>query len=1387
MASRRRTYSKRPSASIDTDKRISVAPGVSTEVSDALCALSQRAIDAMTFDASWAHYRIRSIRFGDIDPEEVQAEIKRIEARLERSVTKRQRRTSTSPHVTLQPDLPVTNHAEEIACAIQRHPVVIVAGDTGSGKSTQLPLICLQVGRGAAGMIAHTQPRRIAARSIASRLASQLQQSVGGDVGFKVRFTDTASDSTRIKVMTDGVLLNETRSDRYLDRYDTIIIDEAHERSLNIDFLLGYIKRTLPRRPDLRVIITSATIDTQRFAEHFGNGTSPAPIISVQGRTYPVELRYRPVEQPSQVDADETSVRSHDRPIEDAIVDAAHELARDTAGDLLVFLPGEREIREASEALRKNGPKSFDLLPLYSRLSASQQDEVFADHSRRRIVLATNVAETSLTVPNIHGVVDTGTARVSRYSTRRRLQRLPIEPVSRASANQRMGRCGRVAPGICIRLYAQDDFDARAQFTQPEILRTSLAGALLQMKSLNLGDTTTFPFIERPDERLVRDAEETLRELNAIDEHSNLTQIGKELSHIPVDPRIGRMLLEATAEHVLPEMLVVASFLSVQDPRERPFDKRDDADMHHARHRDEASDFVTVLNLWKHWKKLQNQHGSSALKRALKQQFLSHTRLREWSDVHKQLREMLSELGHSDRSEDRTKRRAGRSSRSPEPRLASQLRESAQRPGPSEPDMYAAIHRSILAGMLVSIGKLADRREYQGTHGTRFEIHPSSPISQIRPQWIVAADVVHTTKHYARMVARVQPKWIERVAHHLVQRTHTDPIWSVDRQRVHANEKVTLFGLELVADRPVHYGPINPDASRELFIHHGLVDESAEVGGDFLKHNRRLIEEIESLEARQRKRDLLVDSITRFDFYNSRIPRGIHNTELFETWRVQSERRRPTILHMTMDDLLRSDAQLPAEELYPSTILVPAGELPVDYALEPQSDTDGLTLTVPIEALNQIDEDRCEWLVPGLIREKVIELVRRLPKQYRRHFGPAPAFADAALSELTFGLGSLTESLSRLVSRANGITIPPAVWRRVEMPGHLRMTYRIIDRDGTELDTSSDLSALRRSLGPTLSRRLRASIDSSLTREQIVSWDFGELPEHADLQRAGVTVRAWCALADAGSSAAIRLFDSEPTARAYMRFGLRRLLVLESRRELKSLIDNATEIDALRLAYSTIGPAAELRDELVAMTTDLAFLQSVDPWTIRTKQAFDGLLQSGLAHIHTTIGRAMTIAHDLLSKRQRVLAAIDAPHPDAWSAISDDIRAHVESLTPPRFLSNTPSIRYSSLSRTLSADLQRWEKLGRNGISKDAALMDELRPYQNVLDASLALGHAEHSHVLLDEQLDAYRWMVEDLRVSLFAHALAPRGTGGRKRIDECRAVVLARLPASTLDTLTQG
>lgn len=1361
-----------------------IVPSHSAEIWQQLDAYWKQAEEAMLFDAAWTRKRLRAIRFGDVDANAVNAELKRIESRLRQSIAKRIRRVSSAPSVTLQPDLPVTEHAAEISRAIKEHQVIVVAGDTGSGKSTQLPLICLQLGRGAAGMIAHTQPRRIAARSIASRLASQLQQSVGRDVGFKVRFTDTASDATRIKVMTDGVLLNETRSDRYFDRYDTIILDEAHERSLNIDFLLGYIKRILPRRPDLRVIITSATIDTERFANHFAPNDTPAPVISVQGRTYPVEVRYRPVEQLPQVDADDTPVRAPDRPVEDVVVDAAHELARDTTGDLLVFLPGEREIRDAAEALRKRGPKPFDLLPLYSRLTAQQQDEVFADHKRRRIVLATNVAETSLTVPNIHGVIDTGTARISRYSTRRRLQRLPVEAVSQASANQRKGRCGRVAPGICIRLYDEDDFNKRPEFTQPEILRTNLAGAVLQMKSLRLGEIAQFPFVERPDDRLIRDAEDTLRELNAIDDHNNLTQIGKELSHLPVDPRIGRMLLEAAAEHVLPEMLVIASFLSVQDPRERPFDKREEADLLHARFNDEASDFVTVLNLWSHWKKLQDQLGSSALKRGVKQQYLSHARLREWNDVYKQLREMLKELGYSDST--RTTRRAGRSDRSPEPRLASQLRESSRRPSPAEPDMYAAIHRSILSGMLVSIGKLADRREYQGTHGTRFEVHPSSPLSQIRPQWIVAAEVVHTTKHYARVVARVQPKWIERVAHHLVQRTYTDPIWSVERQRVHANEKVSLFGLELITDRPVHYGPINPDASRELFIHHGLVDESAEVGGDFLKKNRKLIDEIEHMEAKQRKRDLLVDSITRFDFYNARIPKGVHNTELFETWRIQTERRRPTILHMTMEDLLRGDAQLPAEELYPSTIRVPAGELPVDYAMEPQSDADGLTLTVPIEAMNQIDEDQCEWLVPGLIREKIIELVRRLPKQYRRHFGPAPAFADAALAELKFGDGSLTKALSRLVARANGITIPPTVWRRVELPAHLRMTYRIIDRDGSELGTSSDLTTLKQTLAPTLSRRLRTSIDSELTREQIVSWDFGDLPEHADLQRAGVSVRAWCALADAGSSAAIRLFDSESTARSHMRLGLRRLLMLAARRELKALVDAAPEMNALRLMYSTIGPAAELRDELVTMTADLAFLQTVDPWTIRTKADFESLLQKGLPQIHTTVGRAITVAKDLLSKRQAVLTAIDAPQPDAWNRVADDIRSHVELLTPQRFLSTTPSSRYANLSRTLSADLQRWEKLARNGVAKDAVLASELKPYTDVLDAIMAAEHTEGHQTMFDDQLDTYKWLIEDLRVSLFAPTFTPRGAGGRKRIDELRSIIMARLPGSMLDTLAQ-
>ncbi|WP_122856845.1 ATP-dependent RNA helicase HrpA, partial [Pseudomonas viridiflava] len=950
-------------------------------------------------------------------------------ARVQASCAQVTSRRESVPTVRYDDNLPIAAKRDEIKDALLKHQVLIIAGETGSGKTTQLPKICLEIGRGQHGLIGHTQPRRIAARSVASRVAEELATPLGALVGYQVRFEDQSDSNTLIKLMTDGILLAETQHDRFLERYDTIIVDEAHERSLNIDFLLGYLKTLLPRRPDLKVIITSATIDLQRFSEHFND----APIIEVSGRTFPVDTWYRPLT--SEQDEEGNSVED-DLTVDQAILATLEELAdferseRKSPGDVLVFLPGEREIRDAAEMLRKAQLRHTEILPLYARLSPAEQQRIFQSHSGRRVVLATNVAETSLTVPGIRYVIDTGTARISRYSYRAKVQRLPIEAVSQASANQRKGRCGRVEPGLCVRLYSEEDFNARPEFTDPEILRTNLAAVILQMLHLRLGEITDFPFIEPPDGKAISDGFNLLQELSAVNRENQLTPLGRQLARLPVDPRMGRMLLEAAKQGSLQEVLIVASAMSVQDVRERPPERQQAADQAHAQWKDADSDFAGLVNLWRGFEEQRQALTASPLRNWCRRNFLNYLRLREWRDSHRQLSLICRDL---------------------------QLTVN------KEPADYPKFHKAILSGLLSQIGQKADEGDYLGARQRRFWIHPSSGLGKKRPQWLMTAELVETTKLYARMVAKIDADWIEPLAGHLIKKNHFEPHWEKKRGQVVAFEQITLFGLIVVGRRPVHFGPVDPVVSRELFIREGLVRGDIQSRAKCLSANTRLLEQLDELEAKARRRDILADEDSLYAFYEARVPAEIHQTATFDSWYKTESQKNPQLLIMREEDVLAREASEVTAAQYPDTLRLGELSLSLTYHFEPNHPRDGVTLRVPAPLLLSLPAERLEWLVPGLLETKCIALVRSLPKAVRKNFVPVPDFIKAALQRITFGEGSLTEALGRELLRMTGARVTDEAWAEAtqQLESHLKMNLEIVDGDGKFLGEGRDLDAMR--------------------------------------------------------------------------------------------------------------------------------------------------------------------------------------------------------------------------------------------------------------------------------------------------------------------------------------
>ncbi len=1299
---------------------------------------------------------------------ESERQIAAFTADLERAEARLSSRLNRVPRITYPEDLPVSQKREEIKRAIAEHQVVVVCGETGSGKTTQLPKICLELGRGVRGMIGHTQPRRIAARSVAQRIAEELDTRLGDLVGYKVRFGDKTSPDNFVKVMTDGVLLAETQGDRNLDAYDTIIIDEAHERSLNIDFLLGYVKTLLPRRKDLKVIITSATIDPQRFADHFASTDGrPAPIIMVSGRTYPVEVLYRPPQTEEELD-------ELDEDMQRAILHAVDEVASYGEGDILLFLSGEREIRETAELLRKHhvpGSPSTLVLPLYAKLSAEEQMRVFQPHAGRRIVLSTNVAETSLTVPGIRYVVDVGFARINRYSPRTKVQRLEIEPISRASADQRTGRCGRIGPGVCVRLYSEEDYGSRPAYTDPEIVRANLASVILQMAALRLGDVERFPFIDPPDPRAVRDGYETLHELGAVDEKRQLTPLGHDLARLPIDSRIGRMILAGRQEGCLPEVLVIASALSVQDPRERPMEKADAADQAHAEFRDPSSDFGSYLKLWAAYQENKRHLSGSKLRKWCKDHFLSFVRMREWEDIHRQLTELIQGM------QQEAPARAAKPVRGlPAPRERGRSRFPTNgRPinvdavaDKAEQTRANHLHRALLTGLLGNIGVKTETGEYAAGRGVKFNIFPGSALFKQGPRWVMAAELVRTTKLYARTVAGILPEWVEELGAHLVKRTYSEPHWSKQAGRVLAYERVTINGLELVARRRVHYGPIDPVASREIFIHHALVEGELDTRAPYFAHNRALLDQLRELEVRSRRSNLIADAHQRFRFYDERVPREIITAGAFERWRFEETKKNPRLLFMTLEDLTAPDAVLPSRELFPDEIDAGPVVLPLTYRLEPGNPADGVTVRVPMEALGQLSPERFVWLVPGHLPEKVDAIVRGLPKEYRRLLPPASALAQRCLSELRWGEGSLIDQLRASIRKATTVDVPREVLAAVPLPDYLRMRFEVIGSDGKVAAAGRDLSELKAQFRQELRSGLLSS-EKTYTREGIRQWDFGDLPERVEIDRYGVAFAAYPGIVDQGTSVALKLFDTFDAAQIATRAGTRRLFMFEAAEPLRRHTMYIPGLERMALAYATLGPAQKFRELVRELIADRAFIG--DQLPVRTEKEFAFRVGVGTDRLGAAVEEVTTLVGAVMTELQATQAVLaHAPRSPALTPNLDDVRDQLGALTPPDFLVSTPYAWLRHYPRYLRAVQLRIQKMTGPGVARDTRFMNEVLPLWRGW-RELELRKKELG--LSESKIIEYRWMVEELRVSLFAQELRTSVPVSVKRLQELWASIV--------------
>ncbi|TQV78700.1 ATP-dependent RNA helicase HrpA [Exilibacterium tricleocarpae] len=1250
-----------------------------------------------------------------------QAAVERLQGALEASLARVAERRRRLPVIDFPAQLPVSAKREVIAETIDRHQVVILAGETGSGKTTQLPKICLALGRGVTGMIGHTQPRRIAARTVASRIAEELQVPLGESVGYQVRFTDHATDYTHIKLMTDGILLAEIQHDRYLNRYDTLIIDEAHERSLNIDFLLGYLKLILPRRPELKVIITSATIDVERFSKHFDD----APIIEVSGRTYPVEVQYRPL-----VSGEENQT--------EAIVEAVQEVLQlerrksGTGGDMLVFLSGERDIRETAKALREVQLPHTEILPLYARLSLAEQNKVFQSHRGRRIVLATNVAETSITVPGIRYVIDPGVARISRYSYRTKIQRLPVEPVSQASANQRKGRCGRVGEGVCIRLYDEQDFAARPAFTDAEILRTNLAAVILQMLHLRIGDIRRFPFVDPPDQRLINDGFKLLEELQAVDARGRLSVIGRRLVKLPVDPRLGRMLLAAGELGCVREMLIIASALAVQDPRERPVERQQAADEKHRRFRDPQSDFLAYLNLWEYAEQQRQALSQNQWRRQCRKEFLSYLRLREWRDIHYQLR------------------------------LACKALDLKERPATDDGPDYTGIHRALLAGLLGNIGNKGEDREYLGARNRRFHIFPGSSQFKKTPKWLVAAQLLETSKLYAHTTAKIDPAWVLDAAAHLVKRQYFEPHYDARRGQVMAFEKISLYGLVLVEKRRIGYADIDPAVARDVFIRAALVEGNYRGKGSFFQANRRLLTELEELEAKSRRRDILVDDSVVFDFYAERVPGEVVGLTSFERWRKRLDDGGRELLRLSREHLMQHSAIDITEAQFPKQLEWEGMTLPLSYHFEPGQPEDGVSVAVPVSALHLVPEHRLEWLVPGLLRDKCIDLIKGLPKQWRKHFVPVPAHVDKALAGMRADNTPLTEALGHQLKRHTGVDLAGELWSQVKLEDFYRINIRVVDEDGHCIDQGRDLAALRSRYRDQLQQRLQTA-DNSIERGGIRAWDFGELPDSIELRRGGIGIRAYPALVDEGDSVAIRVQDNPTLAACLSHRGMVRLLLLCQGQSVKYLRRQLLRGADIGLSVAQLGNRDAVVDDLLCAACAMACLDGRP--LPRDSDAFEQCLAAGRGQLAACANELEAALQQILTGLVEIKKCLKSQKNALLLAFAaGDINRQLQGLVYPGFLARTPIDWLRQYPRYFKAILLRLEKAAGNP-QRDRLHTGELEQHwerytQRLEQDGPALCAANAS-------LQQYRWMIEELRVSFFAQSLKTLMPVSGKRLDK--------------------
>ena len=1306
-----------------------------------LTALTESLSHVMLRDQERLSRRVAGLRRRQREKKPIDRGLNEVEREVDKAKQLLAQREALRVTLDYPAELPVVERREDILAAIRDHQVVVVAGETGSGKTTQLPKMCLELGRGRKGLIGHTQPRRLAARSVAGRLAEELSVPLGEQVGYQVRFNDQSSPSTLVKLMTDGILLAETQHDPLLLRYDTLIIDEAHERSLNIDFLLGYLKRLLPKRPDLKIIITSATIDVERFAAHFGSTKTPAPVVEVSGRTFPVDVHYRPLVR-SEEDED-------DRTLQEGILHAVREvetIEREKGWlhgprDVLVFLPGEREIRETADTLRRADLKGTEILPLYARLSNEEQNRVFAPHRGRRIVLATNVAETSLTVPGIRYVVDPGLVRISRYSYRAKIQRLPIEPVSQASANQRKGRCGRIAEGVCIRLYDEEDFLSRPAFTDPEIQRTNLASVILSMLALKLGNIEDFPFVDPPDDRFIKDGFRLLFELGAVNDKQQLSALGRKLAKLPIDPRLARMVLAGAERGSLREVLIVVSALAIQDPRDRPADKRQAADQAHQRWHDPDSDFVALLNLWHGIENAREALSGNQLRRWCREHYINYLRMREWHDTFRQLRQLLRDMDIEVPA--------------PLPRDENESEEQAKQ---ARRKTSGKLHQALLSGLLSNLGTLLENREYLGARNRKFMIHPGSGLAKKTPKWVMAFELIETTKLFARTVAKIDPQWIEPQAQHLVKSSYSEPHWEMKRAQVVAFEQVTLFGLPIVARRRVHYGPIAPQESRELFIRRALVEGEFQTKGEFFTHNRALIEEVEALEDRARRRDILVDEETLFAFYDERIPTDIVNGKGFEHWRKQAERQDPTLLKFDIDALKARDAHDVTQAQYPDHLTLSGVAYPVSYHFDPDADDDGVTLTVPAAMLPQLPVHALTWLVPGLLREKCIALLKSLPKSIRRQVVPIPDWVDAALETLVPDERPLTEALGEFIRRRTATRVHSDDWRLDLLPPHLIMNVRVVDHAGKTLGQGRDVRALERRFEEAASAGAQALADQASQAPALDELPESPLPESRVTTQAGIRVEAYPALMAEAHSFKVALFDHPAKAAAVHQEGVARLAIAKRPEQVKA-IKRLPGVEKCALLFAKVGSKQALVDDLLLAV----FTQVVATHPLpRSANEFTERLKATESELIPYAASLLTRIEEALKGHLAVTKVLKGKLNFALALVYSDVSAQMQRLVYPGFIRDAGEW-LSEYPRYTEAALIRLDKAARER-GRDQMMMQDVQALEARFDARRK---SERRGAAEDPELVAFGWWIQELRVSLFAQQLGTQMPVSVKRLEK--------------------